>query len=153
MQSMIESMPQISEPIVIRPIKSAADHAAALAEIERLMDHVEPDTPEGDRFDLLVTLVEAYENIHYPMGGTTDPIAMIEFVMEQQGLTRKDLEPYLGPRQRVWDIMEKRRPLSLAMIRRLAQGLRIPASLLIQEYDLPCAAEQKLPARLLARNA
>ena len=137
MQSMIESTLRISDPIVIRPIKSAADYAGALAEIERLMGHVEPDTPEGDRFDLLVTLVEAYENVHYPMGETTDPIAMIEFVMEQQGLTRKDLEPYLGPRQRVWDIMARRRPLSLTMVRRLAKGLQIPADLLIQEYELP----------------
>ena len=120
----------------LRPIKTEADHAAALAEIERMMGHVEPDTPGGERLDVLVTLVEDYENRHYPMGDTSDPISLLEFVMDQQGLTRKDLEPYLGPRQRVWDIMERRRPLSLAMIRRLAGGLRLPAELLIQEYEI-----------------
>ena len=133
---MIVSTPRLSEPIVIRPIKSAADYAAALAEIEQMMGNVAPDTPEGDRFDLLVNLVEAYENAHYPMGETSDPISLLAFVMEQQGMTRKDLEPYIGPRQRVWDIMERRRPLSLAMIRRLERGLHIPASLLICEYEL-----------------
>ena len=133
---MIVSTPRLSEPIVIRPIKSAADYAAALAEIEQMMGNVAPDTPEGDRFDLLVNLVEAYENAHHPMGETSDPISLLAFVMEQQGMTRKDLEPYIGPRQRVWDIMERRRPLSLAMIRRLERGLHIPASLLICEYEL-----------------
>jgi len=133
---MIESTPQRSEPIVIRPIKTEVDYTAALAEIERMMGNVKPDTPEGDKFDLLVILVEAYENAHYPMGETSDPISIIEFVMEQQGLTRNDLQPYIGPRQRVWDIMEKRRPLSLAMIRRLEQGLHIPVDLLIREYEL-----------------
>ncbi len=120
----------------LRPIKTEADHAAALAEIERTMGRVEPDTPGGERFDVLVTLVEDYENRHYPMGDTSDPISLLEFVMDQQGLTRKDLEPYLGPRQRVWDIMERRRPLSLAMICRLASGLHLPAELLIQEYEI-----------------
>ncbi len=133
---MIELTPQLSDPIVIRPIKTEADYEAALAEIDRMMGNVDPDTPDGDKFDLLVTLVEAYENTHYPMGKLSDPISMIEFIMDQQGLVRKDLEPYLGPRQRVWDIMERRRPLSLGMIRRLERGLRIPSHLLIQEYRL-----------------
>jgi HTH-type transcriptional regulator/antitoxin HigA len=69
------------------------------------------------------------------MGEQSDPITLLEFVMAQQGLTRKDLEPYLGPRQRLWDIIERRRPLSLAMIR-LEKGLHLPATLLIQEYPL-----------------
>lgn len=133
---MTKLTPQLSDPIVVRPVKTEADYTAALAELEQMMEHVTPGTPEGDRFDLLVTLVEAYENVHYPMGGTSDPISVIEFVMQQQGLTRKALEPYMGPRQRVWDIMERRRPLSLAIIRRLEQGLRIPADLLIGEYPL-----------------
>ena len=120
----------------LRPIKTEADHAAALAEIERMMGRVEPDTPDGERFDVLVTLVEDYENRHYPMGDTSDPISLLEFVMDQQGLTRKELEPYLGPRQRVYDVMERRRPLSLTMIRRLASGLHLPAELLIQEYEI-----------------
>ena len=100
------------------------------------MGNVVPDTPEGDRFDLLVTPIAAYEDAHYPMGKTSDPISVIEFVMEQQGLTRKDLQRSIGPRQRVWDIMERRRPLSLAMIRRLEKTLQIPADLLIPEYEL-----------------
>jgi HTH-type transcriptional regulator / antitoxin HigA len=136
MPSMIELMQQLSEPITIRPVKSEADYVAALAEIEQLMGSVEPNTPEGDKFELLVTLVEIYENTHYPMGETSDPISMLEFVMEQRGMARKDLEPFIGPRQRVWEIMERRRPLSLAMIRRLEKGLNIPASLLVQEYPL-----------------
>lgn len=133
---MTELMQQLSEPITIRPIKHEADYRAALAEIDALMGRVRPNTPEGDRFDLLVSLVEAYEDLHYPLGDRSDPITILEFVMQQQGLTRKDLEPYIGPRQRVWDIMERRRPLSLAMIRRLERDLHIPATLLIQEYPL-----------------
>lgn len=133
---MTKSTQRLSDPIAIRPIKSAADYTAALAEIDQMMGSVEPDTPEGDRFDLMVTLVETYEVTHFPLGETSDPISIIEFVMEQQGLTRKDLEQTIGPHQRVWDIMERRRPLSLAMMRRLAEGLHIPAELLIQEYEL-----------------
>lgn len=141
MQNMIESTQQLSKltlsvPIIIRPIKTEADYEAALAEVEQMMVNIEPDTPESDKFDLLVNLIEAYEDVHYPMGETSDPISIIEFVMDQQGLSRKDLEPYIGPRQRVWDIMERRRPLSLAMIRRLADGLHIPADLLLPEYQL-----------------
>ena len=85
---------------------------------------------------MLITLVAAYEDKHYPMGETSDPISVIEFVMEQQGLTRKDLEPYIGPRQRVWEVMERQRRLTLPMIRRLEAGLSIPAEILIQEYAL-----------------
>lgn len=127
---------KLTEPITIRPIKTEADYEAALAEVEQMMGHVESDTPDGDKLELLVTLIEAYEDIHYPMGETSDPISIIEFVMEQQGLSRKDLEPYIGPRQRVWDIMERRRPLSLTMIRRLSANLHIPSELLLPEYQL-----------------
>lgn len=129
-------MLKLSEPITIRPIHNEADYKFALAEVEQMMDQVEPGTPQGDKFDLLVRLIEAYEDQHYPMGESADPISILEFVMEQQGLTRSDLEPYIGPRQRVWDIMERRRPLSLAMIRRLTHGLHIPADLLLREYEL-----------------
>ncbi|MBX2997196.1 MAG: helix-turn-helix domain-containing protein [Caldilineaceae bacterium] len=127
---------QLSEPVLIRPIKTEADYIAALAEVEQMMDSVTPNTPEGDHFELLVTLIEAYEDEHYPTSGASDPISLIEFALDQKGLTRKDLEAYIGPRQRVWDIMEKRRSLSLSMIRRLEKGLGIPATLLIQEYPL-----------------
>ncbi|MFO7633918.1 MAG: hypothetical protein R6W76_15340, partial [Caldilinea sp.] len=129
-------MQPLSDPVLVRPIKTEADYMAALAEVEQMMGNVAPGTPEGDRFDLLVTLIAAYEDVHYPMGAASDPISLIEFALEQQGLTRKALEAYIGPRQRVWDIMERRRPLSLAMIRRLEKGLHIPANLLIQEYQL-----------------
>jgi HTH-type transcriptional regulator/antitoxin HigA len=100
------------------------------------MGNIKPNPPDGNKFDLLVTLVEAYEDQHYPMGETSDPISMIEFIMDQQGLTRKDLEPYIGLRQRVWEIMERRRRLTLPMIRRLEAGLKIPAEVLIREYEL-----------------
>ncbi|MCE7985527.1 MAG: transcriptional regulator [Caldilinea sp. CFX5] len=129
-------MQPLSEPILVRPVCSEADYEAALAEIEQMMGKIKPDTPDGNKFDLLVTLIEAYEDQHYPMGETSDPISMIEFIMDQQGLTRKDLEPYIGPRQRVWEIMERRRRLTLPMIRRLEVGLKIPAELLIREYEL-----------------
>ena len=129
-------MQPLSEPITIRPINSEADYEAALAEIEQMMGKVKPHTPDGNKFDLLVTLVEAYEDQHYPMGESADPISAIEFIMDQQGLTRKDLEPYIGPRQRVWEIMERRRRLTRPMIRRLEAGLGIPAEFLIQEYAL-----------------
>jgi HTH-type transcriptional regulator / antitoxin HigA len=133
---MTASTPQLSEPIAVRPLKSEADYLAALAEIEELLGVAEPDSPAGDKLELLITLVETYENQHYPLGESSDPVSLIEFVMEQQGLSRKDLEAYIGPRQRVWDILERRRPLSLAMIRRLEKGLHIPAHLLIREYPL-----------------
>ena len=131
-----ELMPPLSEPITIRPINTEADYEATLAEIEQMMGNVKPSTPAGNKFDLLVTLVETYEDQHYPMGETSDPISMIEFIMHQQGLTRKDLELYIGPRQRVWEVMEKRRKLTLPMIRRLEAGLGIPAEVLIREYEL-----------------
>lgn len=133
---MTKLMQPLSEPILVRPVCSEADYEAALAEIEQMMGKIKPDTPDGNKFDLLVTLIEAYEDQHYPMGETSDPISMIEFIMDQQGLTRKDLEPYIGPRQRVWEIMERRRRLTLPMIRRLEVGLKIPAELLIREYEL-----------------
>jgi len=133
---MIESMLQLSEPITIRPIKTEADYEAALMEIDELMGHVAPDTPDGNKLELLITLVEAYEDTNFPMGESSDPITLIAFILEQQNLSRKDLEPFIGSRQRVWDVMERRRPLSLAMIRRLEKGLHIPAQLLIREYPL-----------------
>ena len=126
---------QRSKPITVWPIRTEADYEAALAEIDRLFN-AKPNTREDERLEVLITLVEAYADEHYPMGGTSDPISMIQHTMEAQGLTRKDLEPYIGPRQRVWEIMEKRRQLTLSMIRRLEAGLGIPAEVLIRKYDL-----------------
>ena len=125
----------------IQPIKTDADYTAALQEIEGLMEAV-PDTPEGDRLDVLVTLVEAYEAKHYPIA-EPDPIAAIVHRMEALGLTRKDLEPLLGGRGRVSEVLARKRPLSLMMIRKLAKTLHIPADVLIQPYateDSPAAS-------------
>lgn len=132
----VRSMQTLSEPLTIRPVKTEADYEEALAELERMDGYVEPGTPAGNRYELLSALVEAYEDEQYPIDASNDPIAMIEFVLEARGLTRKDLEPFIGTRQRVWDIMERRRRLTLPMIRRLDQGLNIPAAVLIQEYEL-----------------
>ncbi len=136
MQTMTVSTQQLSEPITVRPIISEADYEAALAELDGMIGNVVPGTPDGNRYVLLASMVEAYEDGKYPIERSDDPIAMIEFVLDVRGLTRKDLEPYIGTRQRVWDIMEKRRRLTLPMIRRLSSGLQIPVDVLIQEYEL-----------------
>jgi HTH-type transcriptional regulator/antitoxin HigA len=95
----------------------------------------EPGTPEEEELEIVSTLVWAYEQEYYPVDKPT-PIAAIEYYMESRGLTRKDLEPYLGSPSRVSEIMNKRRPLSKEMIRRLEAGTGIPASILIQPYEL-----------------
>lgn len=118
----------------VRPIKTEADYDAALNEIDGLMN-AEHDTPEGDRLDVLVTLVEAYEAKCWPID-PPDPVEAIEFRMEQQGLTRRDLESYIGSRARVSEILTRRRPLTMAMARRLHAGLGIPAACLLKPYEL-----------------
>lgn len=123
-----------SEIASIKPIKSDADYQAALAEVERLYDAA-PDTLEGDRLEVLVTLIQAYEARHYQIP-LPDPIAAIEYHLESRGLTRRDLEPYIGSRGRVSEVLRRRRPLTVAMIRRLHAGLGIPAEVLIQPYEL-----------------
>jgi len=122
----------------IKPIKSETDYQNALEEIERLWG-AKPDTPEGDRLEVLVTLVEAYEERHYAIPAP-DPIEMISYFMESRGLTRRDLEPYIGSRGRVSEVLNRKRPLTLEMIRRLHEGLGIPAEVLIQPYDYQRAA-------------
>lgn len=118
----------------LRPIKTEEDHRAALAEIEGLFEAV-PETPEGDRLDILTLLVEAYEEQHHPIP-PPDPLAALEYHLESRGLTRRDLEPYLGSRARVAEVMNRRRALTIDMIRRLHQGLGISAEVLIQPYPL-----------------
>lgn len=118
----------------IRPIMTEADYEAALKEIERLFD-AEPATPEGDALEVWVTLVEAYEEEHYRIP-LPDPISAIEYHMESRGLSRQDLEPYMGSRARVSEILNRKRPLTLRMIRNLEKGLGIPAAILVQEYEL-----------------
>lgn len=115
----------------IKPIRTTADHAEALQEIEGLMS-AELGTPEGDRLDVLATLVEAYEAKHFPME-LPDPIDAIKFRMEQKGLTPKDLQPMIGRSNRVYEILSGSRPLTLAMICRLHKGLGIPAECLIKQ--------------------
>ncbi|MEW5987656.1 MAG: helix-turn-helix domain-containing protein [Chloroflexota bacterium] len=117
-----------------RPIRTEEEYEAALTEIEMLWE-AKPDTPEADRLELLVLLVEAYEAEHYPIPAP-DPIEMILHILDARGLTRHDLEPYIGTRSRVSEILNRRRPLSLAMIRRLHAGLGIPTDVLVQPYPL-----------------
>jgi HTH-type transcriptional regulator/antitoxin HigA len=113
-----------------KPIRTEADYQAALAEIERLWG-ARLDTPEGDRLDVLATLIDAYEAEHDPVD-PPDPIEAIRFRMEQQELTRKDLERLLGTRTRVSEILNRKRSLSIGMIRRLHAELGISADVLIR---------------------
>lgn len=116
----------------IHPIRTEADYRAALKEISALVDLDPPlDSPEGERLDILATLAEAYEAKHFPIG-LPDPIEAIKFRMEQGGLTIADMPVYLGNRNRVYEELNRKRPLSLAMIRRLYDGLQIPAEVLIR---------------------
>ena len=115
----------------IRPIKTKRDYQRALRRIETLMD-AEPGTDEGDELEVLATLVDVYEGKHFPVGGP-DPVEAILFRMDQQGLERKDLEAFIGSRHRVSEVLNRRRGLSLDMIRRLHTGLGIPLEVLIGE--------------------
>ena len=116
------------------PIKTDEELRATLKEIEGLW-HAEPDSEEGDRLEIGLMLVEAYEAKHHPMP-PVDPIAAIEFMMEQNGLSRRDLEPLIGHRGRVAEILNRRRPLTLEMIRNLSKTLRIPVEILIADYPI-----------------
>lgn len=117
----------------IRPIKTEADYQTTMEEIERLFDAAS-DTPEGDRLEVLTTLVEAYEEKHYAIP-LPDPVEAIQYYMESRGLTRRDLESYIGSRGRVSEILNRKRSLSIEMIRRLHTALGIPAEVLIQPYE------------------
>jgi HTH-type transcriptional regulator/antitoxin HigA len=114
----------------IEPIKSQRDYRRALKDIEGLMT-AKRNTPEGDRLDVLVTLVEAWEQKHYPLD-LPDPVEAIKFHMDQKGLDPRDLIPFIGSRNRVHEVLNRRRPLTLKMIRRLHEGLGIPAESLIK---------------------
>jgi len=117
----------------INPIRTHADYAAALREISVLMDSdPELGSPDGDRLDILVTLVQTYEAKHVPMTAP-DPVEAIKFRMDQSGLSVKDLEPIIGRSNRVYEVLNRKRPLTLAMIRRLHKQLGIPAHVLIAE--------------------
>jgi len=114
----------------IKPINTEMDYRAALKDIESLM-MAEVGSPEGEKLDVLTTLVDAYESKHYPIG-MPDPIEAIKFEMEQQALSIADLEPMIGKKNRVYEVLARRRGLSLNMIRNLHKGLGIPAEVLIQ---------------------
>lgn len=129
----------------IRPIRTEEDHRAAIARIERLIGAL-PGTAEGDELDVLATLVDAYEAKHHAID-PPDPVAAIQFRMEQQQLSRKDLEPLIGSRARVSEVLTRKRPLSLEMVRRVKRGLGISADLLIGTTP----ASARLSARPIAR--
>ena len=138
----------------IKPIRTKADYRAALAAIERLFDAA-PGTPDGDRLDVLTTLVEAYEARHEPIP-LPDPIEAILYNMESRGLSRADLEPYIGSRARVAEVLNRKRPLSIEMIRRLHAGLGISADVLIQPYvvrQAPSRASSRAATRVPSQSA
>jgi HTH-type transcriptional regulator / antitoxin HigA len=116
----------------IKPIKTEADYQSALKEIEGLFD-VQTDTPAADRLEVLMTLVEAFEEKHYPIP-LPDPVEAILYFMESRGLSRRELEPYIGSRARVSEILNRKRQLTMEMIRKLHKGLGISAEVLIQPY-------------------
>jgi HTH-type transcriptional regulator/antitoxin HigA len=128
----------------IKPIKTEQDYQNALAEIDRFFD-AEPGTPEGDRVDVLITLVEAYEQQYYALP-LPDPIEAIEFHMERLGLNRHELEPFIGTRARVSEILNRRRPLTMRMIRNIHDGLGISYEVLMQRHPL-AGEEQDNPVK------
>jgi len=115
----------------IKPIRSEADYQSALKEVESLM-MAQPNTPDGEKLDVMVNLIEAYEAKNYPLE-LPDPVAAIKFEMERKGLTVKDLEPMIGKSNRVYEILSHKRSLTLKMIWRLHNGLGIPAESLIKQ--------------------
>lgn len=117
----------------IKPIRTDEDYRATLQEIESLMN-AEPGSHEGERLDVLVTLVEAYEQKHFPLD-LPDPVEAIKFVMDQRGLTVKDLEPMIGRPNRVYEVLSHKRPLTLKMIWKLHKELGIPAECLIKQPE------------------
>ena len=122
----------------IRPIRTQADYKAALAGIERLFG-ARPHTPDGDRLDVLTTLVEAWEEEHAPMPAP-HPVEAIRYCMESRGLSLADLIPYFGNRRLAREVLNRKRPLTMNMIRRLHAGLGISADVLIRPYPVKAAA-------------
>ena len=122
----------------LRPIRSRREHQAALKEAEALWNAPE-GSPDADRLEVLTLLIETYEREHFPIVDP-DPINFLQHVMEARALTRKDLEPFIGSRARVAEVLNRIRPLTLDMIRKLAEGLDLPADVLIRDYRLKRAA-------------
>jgi len=122
----------------LRPIRSKREHQATLKEAEALWGAPE-GSPEADRLEVLTLLIEAYERQHFPIEDP-DPIDFLQHVMEARDLARKDLEPYIGSRARVAEVLNRVRPLTLEMIRKLSDGLELPADVLIRGYRVKRAA-------------
>jgi HTH-type transcriptional regulator / antitoxin HigA len=122
----------------LRPIKTKRAYLVALKEAEALWTAPE-GSKEGDRLEVLTLLIQAYEATHYPIPDP-DPVEFLLHVIEAREMTRKDLEPYIGSRARVAEVLNRVRPLTLEMIRRLSEGLGIPAEVLIRKYELKNAA-------------
>lgn len=129
----------------IKPIKTETEHRAALAEVERLFD-AKPGTPAGNRLEIWTTLIEAYESRQYVIP-LPDPIEAILYHLESRGLSRRDLEPFIGSRARVAEVLNRRRALSITMVRNLNQGLGISADVLLQSYRVakPLARQRAQP--------
>lgn len=135
----------------IKPVRSEADYQAALKEIEKLIES-QPGTPEGDRMDVLVTLVEAYEAKHFPIPEPDDPVQVLEYYMESRGLSRSDLIAFLGSKERVSEVLNRKRGLSLGMIQRLHDGLGIPADLLVGKRAHKVISNKKQPTEPFLRR-
>lgn len=121
----------------LRPIRSKRDYTAALKQAEVLWN-ARPGSKELDRLEVLTMLIQVYEAEHFPIPDP-DPIDLLLHVMEARGLSRKDMEPFIGSRARVAEILNRQRPLTLEMVRRLSAGLKLPADLLIKPYELRAA--------------
>ena len=130
----------------IKPIRTEADYVAALKEVEKLME-AQPGTPEGDRLDVLVTLIEAYEAKHFPIPEPGDPVEVLEYYMESRGISRSELVPFLGSKEQVSEVLNRKRGLSLEMIRRLHVKLGIPAELLIGSKIQKTVQKRKMRTR------
>ncbi len=136
----------MTRTVEIKPIRTNADYKRALKQLEQVWD-AKPDSEDEDVLDVLATLIDAYEEKHFPID-TPDPIEAIRFRMEQQGLDRKDLEPLIGHRGRVAEVLEHKRPLSITMIRNIHDTLQIPAEVLIR----PSAQARKRVAAKSSRR-
>lgn len=122
----------------LQTIRTKRDYEAALKQAETWWDAPE-GSPAAKRLDVLTLLIEDYEARHFPIDAP-DPIEFLQFIMEQRGLARKDLEPFIGSRARVAEVLNRVRPLSLEMIRSLSEGLNLPADVLVKRYELQHAA-------------
>jgi HTH-type transcriptional regulator/antitoxin HigA len=148
---MRQALKSVIKEMNIRPLKTDADYHAALKEIEELFD-AEPDTPEGDRLEILTTLVEVYEAHHFSIP-EPDPVEAIKYYMESRGLSDADLDPLIGSDVQITEILNRKVPLSLDMIRRLHTGLGIAADILIRPYQTVILNAVKHPAPVIPGEA